>query len=132
MTCLGDDMREIKFRAWDSKDSKMRTDFAVINGSARHQENPKGNSSVTVDVDGNITKYYSDWATYKPKDWPVMQYTGLKDMNGKEIYEKDVVYLAGYGNYVCEFPFLELYEAGMEGDIGEILGNVFENPELDV
>jgi hypothetical protein len=60
----------------------------------------------------------------------LLQFTGLRDSNGDELIEKDVVYLAGYGNYVCEFPFITLYEAAAEGDIGEKLGNVLENPEL--
>ena len=124
--------RVIKFRAWDSRQSNEMI-------------NKETDDSCCVSVDC-IGVAYVDYQ-YQPIDEPelleigickshidyegVMEYTGLKDSRGVEIYESDVVYLAGFGNYVCEFlTFIDLYEAMAEGDIGEILGNVHENPEL--
>jgi hypothetical protein len=58
----------------------------------------------------------------------VGQFTGLLDNNEKKIFQGDVVYLAGYGDYIAEFPFLDLYQASYENDIGSIKGNIHEVP----
>jgi uncharacterized phage protein (TIGR01671 family) len=100
-------MREIKFRLWSKHYNRMITDEVDCHAGFR-----------------------SDGLVICSIDDVLMQDTRLKDKNGKEIYEGDVVYLAGYGDYVCEFPFLELYHAQWENDIGEIKGNIYQNPEL--
>jgi hypothetical protein len=102
-------MREIKFRAWDLVREKMINNVVIDSNGAQPMEWPA--NGYPVDIRGIP-----------------MQYTGLKDKNGVEIYEGDQIYLAGYGVYECEFPFFDLYEAGMENDIGEILGNKYETP----
>lgn len=70
----------------------------------------------------------------------LMQYTGLKDKNGKEIYEFD---LWQRDNTICmtEFKFAKWMLSYMRGPVqypyafnaaaqGEIIGNIYENPEL--
>ena len=68
---------------------------------------------------------------------PVMQYTGLKDKNGKEIYEGDVVQ-HGRGNH-CYKVIFDLYGYDPFQFIGgeeiephecEVIGNIYLNPEL--
>lgn len=60
----------------------------------------------------------------------IMLFSGLYDNHNIGIYERDVVYLAGYGLYIVEFPFIQLYEASWEGDIESIRGNIYETLEL--
>ena len=64
-------MREIKFRAWDKKHSRMTPIIAL----------------------GLLSKEaVGDSCTLKfNKDCELLQYTGLKDKDGKEIYDGDIV-----------------------------------------
>ena len=69
-----------------------------------------------------------DW--YKHK---LMQYTGLKDKNGAEIYEGDLIKFEGLA--VLEVKFIYEEDEGRFGwNFGrtdcEVIGNIYENPEL--
>ena len=114
--------RPIKFRAWGERIDHFQVNY--VHGQAITDEMLPPDA-FSFNGNGEFTS-----STCRYKVLHLMQFTGLKDVKNVEIYEGDVVYLAGYGDYVVEFPFTELYEAYGERDIGAIKGNIYENPEV--
>lgn len=126
-------MREIKFRAW-VKEKKAIFEVILIDYVTK---------KVTYIVEriGHLLNIRHD----KFNDVELMQYTGLKDKNGKEIYEGDIVklranhgigvvkYYDEWGAFVVEYiKPRQLAVLGMnyyKEDI-EILGNIYQNLEL--
>jgi uncharacterized phage protein (TIGR01671 family) len=129
--------REIKFRAWDKLSLEMKNVRQI------HYDYKE----VLFNDIGDMT----DWKTFE--DCILMQYTGLKDKKGKEIYEGDVVKRMkvcydwekkdGEERYeVEEISFIEYRDNGFwikdesfgwEGeslwdwDEMEVIGNIYEN-----
>lgn len=134
-----DTQREIKFRVWD-KENKVWIDSFHI----------RKNGDVMFDLGG----YGEDVSVLQ--NIVLVQYTGLNDKNGKEIYEGDylkdsegfyfeVVFgklpLDKSGDCVCTFQSYYAkglgkwgqpahYEAEEIADWMEVVGNIYENPEL--
>ena len=120
-------MREIKFRAW-LKYKKEMVDNARPDFFSKQLHYLRDNSAGGKDVLGVSTE-----------DIELMEYTGLKDMKGKEIYEGDILFESSGEEY-----FKVVFEDGSfraEDDkysldledyahICEVVGNIYENPEL--
>lgn len=121
-------MREIKFRAWFGEEHKM------IPFDELHIELENGEYTVWYSLDGDSIQ---DGLCLE--DFNIMQYTGLKDKNGKEIYEGDIVRLPEDEDYKYYSIIYSKNRLGFTLSNGcgfglsygiEVVGNIYENPEL--
>jgi uncharacterized phage protein (TIGR01671 family) len=130
--------REIKFRAWCKPENKMyyldniNRVFVLSNDLSWDL----GDASYEWEVDG--AKYHP---TIKEKNDVLMQYTGLKDKNGKEIYENDILKAHGivkWNDKEYRWSAIDLswndkrewHDLDYLTSPFEIIGNIYENPEL--
>ena len=137
--------REIKFRVWDKNRNKMWYHGDWLNDTY--------DKEYFSTVPSCLFEILEDLKNEK-YGYSLQQFTGLKDKNGKEIYEGDILeyfidqQYQNCGTYICEIVFSNGsffskndYDFGsrMYGDRirlqpclsdGYIIGNIFENPEL--
>jgi len=117
--------REIKFRAWNKEYKEWLTEYEF-----------------SISQDGDRIFLENGDCFDIPKEYEINQYTGLKDKNGKEIYEGDIVnsWADMTENYIREVIW---NETGLEfkpltgrtlcknnSPFLEVIGNIYENPKL--
>ena len=126
-------MREIKFRVWD-KTFKMMLSPELVDIDFN-----EGKIEVTTD-----TLRYEEVYMDEIKDFVLMQYTNLKDKNGKEIYEGDILkvkfdtetinlyvrYDMGQYLLIKQGEWQDnLYDCMWFHEV-EVIGNIYENKDL--
>jgi hypothetical protein len=117
MPSNGTENRVIKFRVWDTKLNRWHPNI------------------ISLDIDNVLT----DGADSR---FIVMQFTGLRDKNGKEIYEGDILKADRWKyNQLVQFDQIKarfncvMNPQGSQNDYIPadnvvVIGNIFENPEL--
>jgi len=126
-------MRELKFRAWDNRRKKMSHDVEIRSDGIHSFYSWQAN---VYEKNGNWERFFTNIDDERNV---IMQYTGLHDKNGKEIYEGDILKCTqaqGEYNAVMDWVDNGFWLRGLQGtylpnqEYREIIGNIYEDAAL--
>lgn len=138
-------MREIKFRAWD-KEEQVMCGVRVINLAVGASLSGNTKTGVSIQDGGRVVSIpiedYGHFVNFENME--LMQYTGLKDKNGKEMYEGDILEVRNFLGKVIDTCKVEYKHFGFSmtsfqdpeaslyysTNLVKIIGNIYENKEL--
>ena len=134
-------MRELKFRAWDKRYKRMSQPFGI-----------GGDISCLVyfpEENGKLDSILIEVVACEKERFVIMQYTGLKDLEGREIYEGDIIgenkevfgivvwdkanarFAVKFDNYV-DASRMSIYDwmEHWKYRNWRVIGNIYQNPEI--
>lgn len=129
--------RKIKYRAWLKEEKKM-VNVETIDFTDKSMQYLEKNEIIDAYL---LRRIIFD-------DVELMQYTGIKDKNGKEIYEGDIVLIRidktnilhktvvkfKHGAFIADIigdnDYIYLFHFGFNKDDFEVVGNIYENHKL--
>lgn len=95
-------MRTIKFRAWDNTKKLMIYPDSDLIKTHHEGSFPPDGMEVEITLEGYAYinyQYAYESPSYLDNEITLLQFTGVKDKDGVEIYEGDIVYTENYGEY---------------------------------
>jgi uncharacterized phage protein (TIGR01671 family) len=136
-------MRETKYIGWSRREKKWLP-VKVLTQEYSDWQNTFTPTMLTAELtNGEFVMFDINF-----NGMPVRQYTGLKDKNGTESYAKDIIdfigsdgfggrYIVDWNDDEAKFSVYRAYDNGLTMftvqeilATGEVIGNIYENPEL--
>ena len=134
-------MREIKFNAVDEETAE----YVRFDDFIKSLKEPNGFGYIEFRDDDTQNELLAKFLLYY-HGYKLLQYTGIKDRNGVEIYEGDLVRYKDYDDYIYEVVFIDseckflargVTKTQSENDLGyrinnklKVIGNIYEDKQL--